>query len=375
MTKRTLSFGWFLPTFGDTTAFGNPQARIPASHALFDAVATAADEGGFNYLLLPVGPPCWEAGALGAYYAARTQRIAPLIAVRAGYVNPTQSAKMFATLDRMTGGRIAINLIAGISDADTLADGIPDDKDVRYAKMGEEAEIMKQLWASETPIDFHGTHYHVNQVIEPKPVQVPHPPFFLGGGSPEAAAVSARHSTVHLFWGETPSTVGASIATLRALAAQYDRAEVIRFGMRMHVICRDSEAEAWQAAHDLIQGAPRLTNFADMRWGKDGVAAIARTSEANRQVWRLLDESGADMRLAPHLWTGIATVRAGAGLTMVGSPPQIADTLEAFIAAGCTSFCLSGYPHAEAARTFATKVLQPYFSHRQMTGLPQDGRP
>lgn len=372
MPPRTLSFGWFLPTFGDTTAFGDPQARIPASHALFDAVATAADEGGFNYLLLPVGPPCWEAGALGAYYAARTRQIAPLIAVRAGYVNPTQSAKMFATLDRMTGGRIAINLIAGISDADTLADGLPDAKDVRYAKMCEEAAIMKQLWTSETPIAFHGTYYQVQQVIEPKPVQVPHPPFFLGGGSPEAAAVSAQHSTVHLFWGETPSTVGASIATLRARAATYGRAEVIRFGMRMHVICRDTEAEAWQAAHALIHGAPRLTQFADMRWGQDGVAAIARTSEANRQMWRLLDASGPDMRLEPHLWTGIATVRAGAGLTMVGSPRQIAETLEAFIAAGCTSFCLSGYPHAEAAHTFATKVLRPYFSDRQICGLPQD---
>ena len=370
---RTLSFGWFLPTFGDTTAFGDDHARIPPGNDLFDDVTIAADEGGFQYLLMPVAPTCWEATILGAYYAARTKRIAPLIAIRSGYVNPTQSAKMFATLDQITGGRVAVNLIAGISDADTLADGIPDDKTVRYEKLGEEAAIMKRLWTSDTPIDFKGKHYTVNQVIEPKPVQTPHPPFFLGGGSEQAAEISARHSTVHLFWGERPSTVGESIAKLRAKAAEHGRGETIQFGMRMHVICRDSNDEAWQAAHDLIRNAPRLADVEAFKGaGKDAIDAVARTSVANQQVWKLLEESGNDMRIHPHIWTGISTVRVGAGIALVGGPKEIADTIEEYIAAGCSSFCLSGYPHATAARDFSEKVMQPYFGTRLLQGLPQD---
>ena len=369
---RNISFGWFLPTFGDTTAFGDETARIPPGNALFDDVAKAADDGGFRYLLMPVSPTCWEATVLGSYYAALTKSIAPLIAIRSGYVNPTQSAKMFATLDQMTGGRIAVNLIAGISDADTLADGIPDSKTVRYEKLGEEAAVMKRLWTSDEPIEFRGKHYTVNQVIEPKPVQDPHPPFFLGGGSDEAAEVSAQHSTVHLFWGERPATVGASIAALRERAAKYRREDVIQFGMRMHVICRDSDDEAWEAAHDLIRNAPRLADIEALRGGKDSVADVAKTSEANRKVWELLEQSGNDMRIHPHLWTGISTVRVGAGISLVGSPKSIADTLEEFIEAGCTSFCLSGYPHAVAAQEFADKVMKPHFASRLIEGLPRD---
>lgn len=368
-----ISFGWFLPTFGDTTAFGDDHARIPPGNDLFDDVTIAADEGGFQYLLMPVAPTCWEATILGAYYAARTKRIAPLIAIRSGYVNPTQSAKMFATLDQITGGRVAVNLIAGISDADTLADGIPDDKTARYEKLGEEAEIMKRLWTSDTPIDFKGKHYTVNQLIEPKPVQTPHPPFFLGGGSEQAAEISARHSTVHLFWGERPSTVGDSIAKLRAKAAEHGRGDTIQFGMRMHVICRDSNDEAWEAAHALIRNAPRLADVEAFKGaGKDAIDAVARTSVANQQVWKLLEESGNDMRIHPHIWTGISTVRVGAGIALVGGPKEIADTIEEYIAAGCSSFCLSGYPHATAARDFSQKVMQPFFGTRMLEGLPQD---
>lgn len=369
---RNISFGWFLPTFGDTTAFGDETARIPPGNELFDDVATAADEGGFQYLLMPVAPNCWEATILGAYYAALTKRIAPLIAIRSGYVNPTQSAKMFATLDQISGGRAAINLIAGISDADTLADGIPDDKTARYEKMAEEADIMKRLWASNEPIGYEGKHYNVNQVIDTKPLQSPHPPFFLGGGSEQAAAVSAAHSTVHLFWGERPSTIGEKIIELREKAAVHGRQDIIQFGMRMHVICRDSNDEAWEAAHDLIRNAPRLQQVEAFGSNKDAIADVARTSEANRQVWKLLEESGNDMKIHPHIWTGISTVRVGAGIAIVGGPKEVAQTIEEYIEAGCTSFCFSGYPHAGAARDFSEKVMQPHFASRLQVGLPQD---
>jgi alkanesulfonate monooxygenase SsuD/methylene tetrahydromethanopterin reductase-like flavin-dependent oxidoreductase (luciferase family) len=182
MSRDDLTFGWFLPTSGDTTCFGDPAARIPQSSEVFDEIVTAVDEGGYKYLLMPVNATCWEATVVGSYYAARTKNMAPLVALRSGYCNPTLAAKMFATLDQMSGGRLCINLIAGISDDDTRADGILDTKEIRYEKMDEEVEIMKKLWAASGAIDHQGKHYSVTQAIEPKPLQRPHRPSSSGVG-------------------------------------------------------------------------------------------------------------------------------------------------------------------------------------------------
>ena len=369
MSGNELTFGWFLPTSGDTTCLGDPAARIAQSPELFDDVVAAADEGGFTYLLMPVNSTCWEATVVASYYAARTKHIAPLIALRSGYCNPTLSAKMFATLDRMSGGRLCVNLIAGLNDDDTRADGILDSKEIRYEKMDEEVQIMKRLWTSNEPIGFEGKHYQVNQVIEPKPLQQPHPPFFLGGGSDQALEISARHSTVHLFWGDRPTSIAGKIKDMRERAAKYGRRDALRFGMRLQIICGETEEAAWQEAHSLIAGATKF-NFVNQRTGQSALDGIRRTSEANRQVWQLLEESGDEMKIHPHLWTGISTVRVGAGIAVAGTPRQIADTLDEFVEAGCTSFCLSGYPHAKAARLFAREVL-PLFRGRVSDTLPR----
>ena len=369
MSQRELTFGWFLPTSGDSNCLGDPAGRIPQSRGLFDEIVDVVDGAGFTYMLMPVNAACWEATVTGAYYLARTKHVAPLIVLRSAYCNPVLSAKMFATLDQLSGGRLCINLIAGINDADTQADGIPDSKMIRYEKMDEEVEIMKRLWTRDQPIGFNGRHYQIDSMIEPKALQQPHPPFFLGGGSEQALEISAKHSSVHLFWGDRPSSIKTKIADLQQRAERHGRLDALNFGMRLQVICADTEAEAWADAARLIAGVEGL-QLANMRINKDAVEGIRRTSEANRQVWKLLEESGDDMKLGPHLWTGISKVRAGAGIAIVGNPDQVADTLEEFVEAGCTSFRLSGYPHAKAARTFAEKVL-PKFQGRISTVLPR----
>lgn len=369
MATDGITFGWFLPSSGDTTCLADPPAKIPQSRALFDEIVEAVDTGGYKYLLIPVNTTCWEATVLASYYVARTRNVSPLIALRSGYTNPTLAARMFATLDQMSNGRLCINLIAGLNDDDAAADGVRDSKIVRYEKMDEEVAIMKRLWESTEPIGFVGKHYQVNQVVEPKPFQKPHPPFFLGGGSPQAAEISAKHSTVHLFWGDKPEVIARKVEEMRALAARYGREKAINFGMRLQIICRDTEAEAWAEARRLIAGAKKF-NFVNMRTGAAAVEAIRRTSEANRRVWELLEESGDDLKIHPHLWTGISTVRVGAGIAVVGNPAQVAATLQEFVDAGCSTFCLSGYPHAEAARDFTTKVM-PLFKGRIADRLPR----
>ncbi len=369
MAGSEITFGWFLPTSGDSTCLADPAAHIPQSRALFDEIVDVVDNAGFSYMLMPVNAHCWEATVVGSYYLARTKNVAPLVALRSAYCNPVLSAKMFATMDQMSGGRICVNLIAGINDDDTKADGIPDSKAVRYEKMDEEVQIMKRLWSSESPIGFAGKHYQVDAAIEPKPLQQPHPPFFLGGGSEHALEISAKHSTVHLFWGDRPSGIAAKVADLKERARKHGREAALSFGMRLQIVCADTEEEAWADAARLVAGAERFA-LANMRGRANAADGIRRTSEANRQVWKLLEESGPDLKIGPHLWTGISQVRAGAGVAVVGNPEQVAATLNEFAEAGCTSFCLSGYPHAKAARIFAEKVM-PYFRDRLSTAIPK----
>lgn len=369
MTSHDIGFGWFLPTSGDSLCLGDPSKTIPQSRQLFDEIVDVVDNSGFTYLLMPVNTACWEATVTGAYYLARTKHIAPLVALRSAYCNPVLSAKMFATLDQLSGGRLCINLIAGINDDDTRADGIPDSKQVRYEKMDEEVQIMKRLWTSNERIGFEGRHYQVDSTIEPKPLQQPHPPFFLGGGSEQALEISAKHSSVHLFWGDRPESIALKIADLRQRARRHGRENMLQFGMRLQIICADTEEEAWSRAYTLIGNVDGI-RLANMRTSRNPIEGIRRTSEANRQVWQLLEEAGEDMKLGPHLWAGISKVRAGAGIAVVGNPEQVAATLNEFVEAGCTSFCLSGYPHAEAARMFADKVM-PYFKGRIAAALPK----
>ena len=369
MPTQPLTFGWFLPTSGDSTNLGDPKAKIAQSTALFDDIVDAVDNGGFQYMLLPVNAFCWEATVVSSYYVAKTKHVAPLIALRSAYMNPTLAAKMFATLDQMSRGRLCINLIAGINNDDTTGDGIMDSKEVRYEKMDEEVEIMKRLWAAEKPIGYRGKHYQVDTVIQPTTYQKPHPPFFLGGGSEQALDISAKHASVHLFWGDRPATIAEKIQDIRQRAAKYERADHIQFGMRLQIVCEETEEEAWAAAYRLIDGASRF-QLANMRAGKDSATGIRRTSEANRQVWRLLEESGQDLKIHPHLWTGISMVRSGAGIAVVGNPEQVASTLQEFVDAGCTSFCLSGYTHARMARLFSECVM-PYFEGRIADRIPQ----
>ncbi len=351
---RPLEFGWYLPTHGDTTAFTDASADIQPSLELFEAIVAAAEAARFEYLLIPVGVTCWEAYMAGAYMAARSHRIRPLIAARPGYINPVMLAKMISTLDHLSRGRIAVNLIAGQNETDVEAEGVTLGKMERYDLMEEEVRILKALWTSEQPLAFTGRFHTLKGAqIRPKAYQTPHPRFYLGGGSAQAWEVSARHSDVHLFWGDTPERIASNIAEIRRLAASHDRAETIGFGMRLQIVCRETEAEAWAAAEALIAGSSE----------QDRARVIERTqtSEANRRIQDLAREHGP--HIAPNLWSGLTRVRQGAGIAIVGDPTQCADVIQRFIDVGCHSFCLSGYLHDAEAERFG-RLVRPIVAER-----------
>lgn len=351
-SNEALEFGWFLPTSGDTTCYGDRSKQIPPSAELFDRVVLAAEAAGFEYFLVPVAATCWEAWISSAMAVAKTKRIKALVAARPGYVSPVQLAKMGAAFDRLSGGRLAINLIAGQSEAETRAEGIILPKEDRYAMMDEDVSIMKALWSQRGPVDFDGRFHTLKGArISPQPETMPH--FYLGGGSMEAWALSAKHSDIHLFWGDTPARIAENMVTIRDMAARHGRAETIGFGMRLQILCRETEAEAWDAAHELV----RDVTEAQTRFIRTHYAGSA----ANQRVQQLAQQHG-DL-IAPHLWTGVTRVRPGAGIVVVGNPRQCADTLQQFIDLGCSSFCLSGYLHDEEATRFA-RWVRPLLAER-----------
>ncbi len=344
---QPLEFGWFLPTSGDTLAYGDPDETIATNPEHLMKVVAAVEAADFDYMLIPVARYCWEAYVSGAFAAANTAKVAPLIAARPGYMNPVLLAKMIATFDQFSGGRICVNLIAGQADEEIRSEGVTLAKEDRYAIMEEEVSIMKALWTSDEPLHFKGRFHELKGALcIPKPLQKPYPKFYLGGGSEEAWNLSAKHSDVHLFWGDLPEKIEANIAEIRERAATHGRRDDIGFGMRLQIVCRETEEEALAAADKLI------FNIAEE--ARDDLKRYTASSKANQRVQELVAEKG--MWIAPHLWSGLTRFRPGAGIGVVGNPEQVAATLQQFIDAGCHSFCLSGYLHHEEAWRFGNWV-------------------
>ncbi len=350
---RPLEFGWFLPTRGDTDDYGEP-IKIAAGMDMFSRVARAAEAAGFGYMLIPVGHQCWDAWMTAAAMIGQTKSMRMLVAARPSYINPVLLAKMISTCDQLSGGRISVNLIAGQSDQENAAEGVKWSKEERYEIMDEEVQILKRLWTQgDQKTDFAGKYYQLVQAeLTPKPFQQPHPKFYLGGGSGQAWELSAKHSDVHLFWGDTYETITSNMQALRAMAAKHGREQSLGFGMRLQIVCRENEADAWDAAAGLIRNVGRDR--------EDYIKTYYAGSQANRRVQEL--RAKGDL-IAPNLWVGLAKARPGAGVVIVGNPEQCADVLQQYIDIGCHSFCLSGYLHDAEADRFK-RMVRPIVAER-----------
>jgi alkanesulfonate monooxygenase len=356
--QEQLRFGWFIPTYGDSSTIGDPANHTPPSLDLFVRVARAAEAAGFEYALVPVATECYEAWVSCAMISAQTERIKMLVAARPGLMQPTLTAKMISTFDQLSGGRLCINLIAGGGPAEMEADGVFYGHDERYAAMDESVSLMKRVWTEEGPVTFEGDFFRVrNAFVRPRPLQRPHPPFYLGGISPAAKEVGGKHASVYLLWGDRAERIRPEIDDIRSIAARHGRGEEIRFGMRLQVLVRESEDEAWTAAERLI--APAAEKLRQRR-----ATGMGSESQADARMRAIAAETEADnYRLDKHLWAGITTVRHGAGVMVVGNGEQVAETLQQYVDIGCTEFCLSGYPHDEEAERFG-RLVMPYFRDR-----------
>lgn len=334
---------WFLPVHGDGPFLGSQVDSRPATLDYLKQIAVAADQRGYHGVLVPCGKTCEEPYIVSAALIAATERLRFLVATRPSALTPTFAARLAASLDRLSGGRFYLNVVAG-GDADELAgDGVFLDHDARYAHAAEFFTVWKRALSGER-VDFAGEHVTVRGAEAPlTPVQRPHPPLFFGGSSPAGHAAVAEHFDTYLTWAEPPDAVAAKIADVRARAARHGR--TLTYGLRVNIIVRETEAEAWAAADHLISKI-------DRKAVESAHSAFRRfESEGQRRMTELA--SRADLVVSPNLWAGVGLVRGGAGTALVGTPRQVADRLLEYRDLGIDSFILSGYPHLEEAHRVA----------------------
>jgi len=350
-----VEFGWFLPTMGDSEVIGPPTR--PATLDYLVEVAKAADEAGFKFALVPVGTTCQDAWLASAVVAGRTEKLKFLVAMRPGFVAPTLAAKMSNTLDQLTGGRVLINVVTGGYPAELAADGDFTEHDERYARTQEFMQVVRKAWTEETRWEHEGTYYRVEGGnVFPRPYRRPYPPFYFGGASEAARKVGAEETDVYLLWGETLPMVRERIADMRARAAAVGR--TLRFGMRIHVIARETEAEAWAAADELVAHIPE-----GFQTAMDKI--LSRTDSEGEKRQQGMRKETEDLVIGPNLWTGIGKARVGVGAAIVGSGESVAARLKEYVDEGIETFILSGYPHLEEAQRFG-KYVMPYFAGQRV---------
>ncbi|MGW4724329.1 LLM class flavin-dependent oxidoreductase [Streptomyces sp. NPDC004291] len=347
---------WFLPTGGDgrdpggvTAVQGRTAAatRRGADLGYLAQVARAAEQAGFAKLLTPVGLGCVDPWVLTSAVAAVTERIGFLVAFRAGLAQPTLIAQQADTFRRLFGDRIALNVVTGGDPVEQRAYGDHLPKDERYVRTGELMEVVRALLDGGAT-DLKGRHIQVENARLHDP-SVWHPvPLYFGGASPEAEEVAARHAEVQLLWGEPPAAVAERVARVRERAARAGR--VLRFGIRLHVITRDTSAEAWREADRILAGFDPEA----VRASQERFARMDSTGQA--RMTALHGGSAERLTVSPNLWAGIGLVREGAGTALVGSHDEVARRLFEYGRAGIDEFVLSGYPHLEEAYRVGEEV-------------------
>jgi alkanesulfonate monooxygenase len=340
---------WFLPTHGDSRYLGTSIGARAVDLSYIGQIARAADELGYGGVLLPTGRSCEDAWAVASAMVPLTRRLKFLVAIRPGIVSPTAAARLAATVDRLSEGRLLINVVTGGDPAEAEGDGVFLSHDERYAATHEFLEVWRGVLEGKT-IDLDGKYVKVKgaKVLYP-PVQRPHPPLYFGGSSPAAHDLAAEHVDVYLTWGEPPKDVAQKVAEMKRRAAA--RGRTLRFGIRLHVIARETTEEAWRAANDLLRHVDDRT-----------IEAAQKTfqrldSEGQRRMVALHGGRRDQLEVSPNLWAGVGLVRGGAGTALVGSGEVVAERMLQYRELGIETFILSGYPHLEEAYRTAELVF------------------
>ncbi|MCC5669968.1 LLM class flavin-dependent oxidoreductase [Nostoc sp. CHAB 5784] len=355
--KQRLEFNWCAPVSGDGFYLGLPiWERAPNLEYTVEIFKTA-ERFGFRQVLIGMGftHHVMEAWTLATAVLTLTVSVGAMVAVRPGFYSAPILAKMAVTLDNISKGRLSLNIVTGGRPMEQAMYGDYLDHDSRYRRTREFMQICRQLWSTTAPFDYEGEFYKLRQTrLETLPVQPSGPLFYFGGASEMAQRVSAEFADVYLMWGETLHQITERMNRMQQLLADSERKKKVRYGLRINIIARPTQAQARQTAKEMLAkvspevlAKTRATEFPNTR----------RESVGQSRQYELRGSADEDWYVEPLLWAGISVVRSGAGMAIVGSYQQVAECLLEYINLGITVFILSGYPHLEECENVGRNVL------------------
>ena len=337
---------WFSALCSDDFQYlGVPDGTLRSSWAHCSNIVKKAEAQGFRNILCPSS---YQVGqdtlSFVAGCAPITEKINLLAAVRCGEMQPIMLARTIATLDHMLEGRLTVNIISSDFPGEKA------DSAFRYQRSREVVEILKQAWTQDE-INYQGQVYNFSGLTtDPaKPYQTGGPLLYFGGYSPAALELCGQHCDVYLMWPEPKQQIAERMRAVNAVAERYERS--LDYGLRVHVIVRDTEQEAREHAQHLVSKLEDDAGRAIRERALDSTSLGVAHQAKNRDL--------ADMEgfVEPHLWTGVGRARSGCGSAIVGSTDQVLSELESYQKMGIRAFILSGYPHMEECEHFGTRVM------------------
>lgn len=337
---------WFSALCSDDFQYlGVPDGTLRSSWAHCSNIVKKAEAQGFRNILCPSS---YQVGqdtlSFVAGCAPITEKINLLAAVRCGEMQPIMLARTIATLDHMLEGRLTVNIISSDFPGEKA------DSAFRYQRSREVVEILKQAWTQDE-INYQGQVYNFSGLTtDPaKPYQTGGPLLYFGGYSPAALELCGQHCDVYLMWPEPKEQIAERMRAVNAVAERYKRS--LDYGLRVHVIVRDTEQEAREYAQHLVSKLEDDAGRAIRERALDSTSLGVAHQAKNRDL--------ADMEgfVEPHLWTGVGRARSGCGAAIVGSTDQVLSELESYQKMGIRAFILSGYPHMEECEHFGTRVM------------------
>ena len=348
---------WFIPTHGDSRYLGTSEGARQLDHDYLKQIAQAADNLGYEGVLIPTGRSCEDPWVVASSLLPVTKNLKFLVAVRPGLHQPSLAARMAASFDRLSGGRLLINLVTGGDRIELEGDGVFLDHASRYEQSAEFIRIWREILSRShdgQSFDYDGEHLSVKgaKLLFP-PLQTPYPPVWFGGSSAAAHDLAAEQVDTYLTWGEPPADVAKKVADVRLRAARNGRE--VKFGIRLHVIVRETDDAAWKAAEELISRVDDATviraQAAFSKMDSEGQRRMAALHAGGKKRTR------ADLEISPNLWAGVGLVRGGAGTALVGDAKTVAARIQEYAELGLENFIFSGYPHLEEAYRFAELVF------------------
>lgn len=345
LKENDAEISWFAPICdGDDDLLGSRNPKFKSTWENTSRIIKTADKLGYTNVLCPSS---YQVGqdtlTFVSAMAPLTNQINFLAAIRCGEIHPPMLARSLSTLDHILKGRLTVNIISSDLPGNKL------ESSIRYSRSREVINILKQCW-NDDEINFRGEFYNLNLPTDPvKPFQKGGPLLYFGGYSPDGVDLCAEHCDVYLMWPDTEDKISTLISNMKAKALGYNR--TVQFGLRVHVIVRETEAEARKYASKLISNLDyNLGNEIRDRAQDSKSLGVSMQSE-------LRSKSDKDFYVESNLWTGIGLARSGCGAAIVGDPDQVYNKLKRYMNLGIRSFILSGYPHHNECELFAKYVL------------------